>query len=98
MILATVQLIKLKNKEDCLGKYQVEDYTNTLRNNAHHLLKIINDIIDSSKIESGAYKLNIEKQDIVSLVEDTALSLKAYIEENNLDIIIDPEIEIRCGM
>ena len=41
-------------------------------------------IIDSSKIESGAYKLNIEKQDIVSLVEDTALSLKAYIEENNL--------------
>ncbi|MGM8272456.1 ligand-binding sensor domain-containing protein [Clostridium perfringens] len=93
VILATVQLIKLKNKEDCLGKYQVEDYTNTLRNNANHLLKIINDIIDSSKIESGAYKLNIEKQDIVSLVEDTALSLKAYIEENNLDIIIDPEIE-----
>ena len=93
VILATVQLIKLKNKEECLGKYQVEDYTNTLRNNADHLLKIINDIIDSSKIESGSYKLNIEKHDIVSLVEDTALSLKAYIEENNLDIIIDPEIE-----
>lgn len=93
VILATVQLIKLKNKKDCLGKYQVEDYTNTLKNNANHLLKIINDIIDSSKIESGTYRLNIEKQDIVSLVEDTALSLKAYIEENNLDIIIDPEIE-----
>ncbi|WP_300259526.1 sensor histidine kinase [Clostridium sp.] len=93
VILSTVQLIKLKNKKDCLGKYQVEDYTNTLKNNANHLLKIINDIIDSSKIESGTYRLNIEKQDIVSLVEDTSLSLKAYIEENNLEIIIDPEIE-----
>ena len=58
VILATVQLIKLKNKKECLGKYQVEDYTNTLRNNADHLLKIINDIIDSSKIETGNYKIN----------------------------------------
>lgn len=93
VILATIQLIKLKNKEDILGKYQVEDYTNTLKNNANNLLKIINDIIDSSKIEAGAYKLNIEKNEIVSLVEDTALGLKSYIEENNLEIIIDPEIE-----
>lgn len=93
VILSTVQLIKFKNKKDSLGKYQIEDYSNTLKNNADHLLKIINDIIDSSKIESGAYRLNIEKHDIVSLVEDTALSLKAYIEENSLDLIIDPEIE-----
>lgn len=93
VILATVQLVKLKNKEDSLGKYQVEDYSNTLKNNANHLLKIINDIIDSSKIESGAYKLNIDSYEIVSLVEDTALSLKAYVEENNLELIIDPEIE-----
>lgn len=93
VILATVQLIKLKNKEESLGKYQVEDYSNTLKNNANHLLKIINDIIDSSKIESGAYKLNIESCEIVSLVEDTVLSLKSYIEENNLELIIDPEIE-----
>ncbi|MHC9332817.1 sensor histidine kinase, partial [Clostridium perfringens] len=64
-----------------------------------HLLKIINHIIDSSKIDSGAYKLNKEKQDIVCLVDDTALRLNAYIEENNLDLIIDPEIaelDVEC--
>lgn len=93
VILATVQLIKLKNKENTLGKFQVEDYSNTLKNNADHLLKIINDIIDSSKIESGTYKLNFKEHDIVSLVEDTALGMKSYIEDNNLELIVDPELE-----
>ena len=64
-----------------------------IKKNSTTLLKVINDLIDSSKISSGAYKLNISEEDIVYLVEEVALSMKSYIESNNLELIIDPEIE-----
>ena len=65
-----------------------------IQKSSNSLLKIINDIIDSSKIESGTYKINKEDNvDIVYLVEETALTMSDYIEEKGIELIIDPEIE-----
>ena len=66
---------------------------NTLKGNSNRLLNLINNIIDTSKIDSGFYKLNKEEVNIVTLVEDTALSMINLAEVNGLKIIIDPEIE-----
>ena len=61
--------------------------------NCNNLLKIINDIIDSSKIETGNYKINKKNNDIVYIVEEAALNMSKFIEEKGLSLIIDPDIE-----
>ena len=47
-----------------------------MRRNAKRLLNLINNIIDTTKIESGSYQLNIRENDIVYIVEEATLSLK----------------------
>lgn len=100
VILSSEQLINRLNEEEKIDKNNLRKYMDIIRKNSRGLLKVINDLIDSSKIQSGAYKLEYEKVDIVYLVEETALSMKTYIEENGLELIIDPEIEekiIECS-
>ena len=55
--------------------------------------QIINDIIDTSKIESGKYKINKKNNDIVYIVEEAALNMSKFIEEKGVSLIIDPDME-----
>ncbi len=58
-------------------------------NNAKHLLQLINDILDMSKIESGKVELSPEETDITALIETTASTFKPALEEKNLTIAFD---------
>ena len=60
---STVQLINSLSKNIAYDK--LKDYMNIISKNCDNLLKIINDIIDTSKIESGKYKINKKNNDIV---------------------------------
>ena len=64
-----------------------------VRRNKKRLLNLINNILDTAKIESGSYQLNIREHDIVYIVEEATLSLKDYIERKGIELIIDPEME-----
>ncbi|MEG2788544.1 MAG: two-component regulator propeller domain-containing protein [Romboutsia sp.] len=93
VILSTVQLINSVSKDGLLEREKSIRYMNIIQKSSNNLLKIINDIIDSSKIDTGHYKINKKYVDIIYLVEETALNMSKFIEEKGLSIIIDPEIE-----
>ena len=94
VILSIEQLLTSFNKAEIqISKEKMSEYMNTLKGNSKRLLNLINNIIDTSKIDSGFYRLNKEEVNIVTLVEDTALSMVNLAEVNGLKIIIDPEIE-----
>lgn len=94
VILSTFQLIEQFDKEKIpLTKENMDKYMGIMKRNSKSLLKVINDLIDTSKIDAGHYKLNITEIDIVYLVEEVALSMKDYIESNGIEFVIDPEIE-----
>ena len=79
VISSATQLINSLNKEESLTKENLRKYINIISKNCGNLLKIINDIIDSSKIETGHYKINKKNNDIVYLVEETALNMLSLI-------------------
>ena len=46
-----------------------------MKSNTNRLLNLINNIIDTSKIENGKYKITKSKEDIVYIVEEATLTL-----------------------
>jgi signal transduction histidine kinase/CheY-like chemotaxis protein len=50
---------------------QQRDYANTIRRSSDHLLTLINDILDYSKLEAGRLELDDAPFDVLHLVDDT---------------------------
>jgi signal transduction histidine kinase len=64
-----------------------------MRQNCYRLIRLIANLIDITKIDAGYLQLNPRNCDIVSIVEDIALSVADYIEEKNISLIFDTEVE-----
>ena len=93
VISATVQLVSSLISSRTMTYEKAYEYIDIINKNCGNLLKIINDIIDTSKIETGHYIINKENNDIVYVVEEAALNMKKFIEEKGISLIIDPYIE-----
>ncbi len=63
------------------------DYAETVRNSANDLLKIINDILDLSKIEAGKVTLDSVIFDLPAAVEDVVRLLAGRAEEKGVKLI-----------
>ena len=93
VIMSTVQLINTFNKDKTMTNEKYKGYMNIISKNCDSLLNIINDIIDSSKIETGQYKIYKKDADIVYIVEEAALNMSKFIEDKGLSLVIDPDME-----
>lgn len=96
IIIATIQLI---NRNIDMGDVKIDQnscipkYINSIRQNAYRLVKLVNNIGDLSKIEAGYYDINLEKRNIVEVVEDITLSVAQYIENKERNLVFDTDIE-----
>jgi signal transduction histidine kinase len=64
-----------------------------MKQNCYRLLRLVNNIIDITKIDSGYFDMNESNVDIISLVENITLSVADYIENKGLSLIFDTDIE-----
>ncbi len=66
-----------------------------------HLLSLINDVLDLSKIEAGKMDLFLESFDIPSMVEDVVATIDALVKKNDnrLRVEVDPSLgEMRADL
>ncbi len=63
-----------------------------------HLLTIISDILDLSKIDAGRVKIHVQVASAAELLNDLMQTVKPLVEKNGntLNLALDPEIEALC--
>jgi signal transduction histidine kinase/CheY-like chemotaxis protein len=65
-----------------------------IRSSGKHLLGLINDVLDLSKVEAGKMKLFLETFDVASLVQDVVATAEPLVEKNGnrLEVLCAPDV------
>jgi len=66
---------------------QQRDFLLTAKDSAHHLLSLLNDILDMSALESGKMKIQPEPVDMVRLLTDVAQLMRMQAEHKHLQFV-----------
>ncbi len=75
-------------KNEIFGKLppSYRDYSADIHHSGVHLLELINEILDLSRVEAGRYELNEEAIDLVSVVEDCRRLLTLRAQNRGITI------------
>jgi PAS domain S-box-containing protein len=68
-----------------LNEKQVR-YVNNILNSGHHLLQMINDVLDLSKIEAGKMEIDLSRVDIGELVEHSLVMVREKCAKDRIDL------------
>jgi two-component system phosphate regulon sensor histidine kinase PhoR len=94
ILLSSLQLLNIYiDKIDTDKIAPIKNYLGIMKQNCYRLLRLINNLLDITKIDSGYYILNLKSQNIVTVVEDITLSIVDYLKTKDLEIIFDTDIE-----
>lgn len=84
-----LQEIYIDRKEYC----NIKKNGRMARQNCMRLLRLINNLIDITKIDAGFFKPVIKCTNIVDIIENIVLSIAPYVESRKMNIIFDTELE-----
>jgi signal transduction histidine kinase len=94
IIFSTAQLFNvLISKGEDLNTDKIRNYTNSIKQNCYRLLRLVNNLIDMTKIDSGFMKLSLKNQDIVQVAEGITQSTAEYVQNMSRNIIFDTDVE-----
>jgi two-component system cell cycle sensor histidine kinase PleC len=69
-----------------VGSPKYEEYAKDIHESGKHLLNVINDILDMSKIEAGQMKIRCETIDLGPLIEESMRLTAIPAEEKNITV------------
>jgi PAS domain S-box-containing protein len=94
VILGTLQLMELKFTELFNEKNKKsKGYLKIMKQNCYRLVRLINNLIDVTKIDAGYFEIHLSNCNIVSIVEEITLSVAGYVENNGISLLFDTEME-----
>ena len=96
-------IIQLLDKTESIGikefKESYDKYSSSLKLNTKRMLRLVNNIVDSTRIDTGILKAEFGNYEIVSIVEDIVISTVPFAQSKNISIRFDTNIEehfIKC--
>lgn len=94
VIFSAVQVLNLYiNKNEGENIEKQHKYLKVVKQNCYRLLKLINNLLDITRVDSGFLKLHAGRYNIVSVVEDITLSVVSYVESKGINLIFDTDVE-----
>lgn len=96
-------IIQLLDKTEAIGikefKEAYDKYSGSLKLNSKRMLRLINNIVDSTRIDTGDLKAEFGNYEVVSIVEDIVMSIVPFAQSKNISVEFDTNIEehfIKC--
>ena len=71
------------------NKGQVQDYLEKISQSSEHLLALINDVLDMSRIESGKVSLNEKEESLAEILHMLKDIIQADVNAKHLELFID---------
>lgn len=71
------------------NKEQIQDYLSKITTSSNHLLSLINDVLDMSRIESGKVKIEEKETSLPEVMHDLKTIVQADISSKQLEFYID---------
>ena len=88
---AVIGFSEILNRElfGTLGEQRYRDYARLIHESGEHLLNVVNDILDMSKIEAGKFKIVKEPFDIASLINSCGEVMRHAAEKKQIALITE---------
>jgi signal transduction histidine kinase len=94
ILLSTTQLINMYLRDDALIDAQkIQSKINLQVQNCYRLLRLVNNLIDITKMDVGYFDLKLTPCNIIQVLEDITMSVVEYIENKGINVIFDTDIE-----
>lgn len=93
VILGAIQLIDHKASFTTSEQKHSVKHLKIIKQNCYRLVRLINNILDITRIDSGYVKTNMVNCNIIYLLEEITQSVAPYAEQKGLSIEFDTEIE-----
>ena len=96
VIYSTVQIQDLNLQKGNYGS--ILEFNKIIKKNCNRLIRLINNFIDSTKLENNKLEFNLKCVNIVAIVEDITISVVNFAKSKNINIIFDTEEELYCDI
>ncbi|BCZ43949.1 hypothetical protein psyc5s11_00160 [Clostridium gelidum] len=96
IILSILQCYKNEYKDMNKGN-QCLEHMESIKRNGYKILKLINNLIDTTKLEKKHYNIKRENLDIINLIEWNISSIDKYAKQKNIALVFDTNVE-ECTM
>lgn len=92
LIFSSIQLIEFMiDKGENIEKYRT--YTKIIKQNGYRILKMVNNLIDSTRLSSGCLEYIPQNYNIVEFIENICDSVQYYANEETIELIFDTNLE-----
>jgi signal transduction histidine kinase len=95
VIFASVQLISQEKagiKADERHN-RLDKHTKIVKQNCYRLIRLVNNLIDITRFDSGFLSIKPNIYNIVQIIEDISMSIVKYAEIKNIEVLFDTDIE-----
>ena len=95
LIFSALQMLEFaqQTKSDSSSEQGLGKYTAMIKQNSYRLLRLVNNLVDITRINANSFELNFSNYDIVALLKNITLSVQEYVENKNRQLSFKTEVK-----
>jgi signal transduction histidine kinase len=93
VILSSIQLCKLYyDKQKTAHSNSIDKHLRVMKQNCYRLLRLVNNLIDTTRIDVGFVEKHMKNNNIVKIIEDITMSVLEFTENKGIKIFFNTNI------